>query len=123
VAEGPPPPFWGEFPLVPLVVLAGIIVMVIGMFTANPVRVVIGLALGSLGGLELAIREHFSGYRSHTALLAGIGFAVTIGVTGYWFQWVVWVCLLAGAAVFAALAWLLRRRFVAASGGYAFKLR
>ena len=30
-----------------------------------------GLALGSLGGLELSIREHFAGYRSHTAMLAG----------------------------------------------------
>ena len=30
-----------------------------------------GLALGSLAGLELSIREHFAGYRSHTLLLAG----------------------------------------------------
>lgn len=106
-----------------LVVLAGLIVMVIGMFTANPVRVVIGLGLGSLGGLELAAREHLSGYRSHTTLLAGVGFAVTIGVTGYGLRWAVWVCLLAAVAVFAVLAWLLRRRFITASGGFAVKLR
>ena len=29
-----------------------------------------GLVLGSLAGLELAAREHFAGYRSHSSLLA-----------------------------------------------------
>lgn len=121
--DGPPPPVWGSFPLVQLVVLGGLILMLVGLFTANPTRVLIGLGLGSLGGLELAVREHLSGFRSHTVLLAGVGFAVTIGVTGYGFRFAVWICLLAAAAVFAALAWLLRHRFRAASGGLAYKLR
>ncbi|MCO5315307.1 MAG: hypothetical protein M9938_03970 [Solirubrobacterales bacterium] len=106
-----------------LVVLAGLILMVVGLFTSNPVRVLIGLGLGSLGGLELAVREHFSGYRSHTTLLAGVGFAVTIGVTGYGMRLAAWICLLAGLAVFGAVAWLLRRRFMTASGGLGFRLR
>ena len=29
-----------------------------------------GLVLGSLAGLELAAREHFASYRSHSSLLA-----------------------------------------------------
>ena len=32
---------------------------------------VFGMALGSLGGLDTALREHFAGYRSHTTLIAG----------------------------------------------------
>lgn len=122
-SEGPPPPIWGDFPLSQLVVLGGLILLAVGVFTSNPTRVLIGLGLGSLGGLELAVREHFSGYRSHTTLLAGIGFAITIGVTGYWFRWVVWLCLLAAVAVFAIAAWLCRRQFIKASGGHAYKLR
>lgn len=121
--DGPPPPIWGSFPLSQLVVLGGLILLAVGVFTSNPTRVLIGLGLGSLGGLELAVREHFSGYRSHTTLLAGIGFAITIGVTGYWFRWVVWACLLAALAVFAISAWLFRHRFIKASGGRAYKLR
>ena len=40
-----------------------------------------GLALGSLAGLELSVREHFAGYRSHTLLLAGaVGVATLIGL-------------------------------------------
>ena len=31
-----------------------------------------GLALVSVAALELAIREHFAGYRSHTTLLAAV---------------------------------------------------
>lgn len=122
-ADGPPPPVWGSFPLSQLVVLGGLILLVIGIFTSSPARVLIGLGMGSLGGLEQAAREHFSGYRSHTTLLAGIGFAVAIGITGYWLRWVIWVCLLAGIAAFAVAAWLLRRRFITASGGHTYKLR
>ena len=32
----------------------------------------IGLGLAGLGGLELAIREHFAGFRSHSMLLGGV---------------------------------------------------
>ena len=42
-----------------------------------------GLALGSLAGLELSIREHFGGYRSHTALLAGAAGVATLALLFY----------------------------------------
>ena len=38
----------------------------------GPLLIGIGLGLAALGGLELAIREHFAGFRSHSALLAGV---------------------------------------------------
>ena len=44
---------------------------------------VTGLALGSLAGLELSIREHFAGYRSHTATLAGAAGVAVLAVLFY----------------------------------------
>src|SRR3954463_1389384 len=71
--EAPPPP-WGSFPLTEMVVLLALIFGVIGFIRFNThsgkVMVVAAMCLGSLGGLEVSIREHFGGYRSHTTLLA-----------------------------------------------------
>ena len=55
--------------------LVGIVLAVIGFVIGGdrgPAFIVTGLALGSIGGLELSIREHFAGFRSHSALLAGV---------------------------------------------------
>jgi hypothetical protein len=78
--EDRPPAPWGSFPLVELCVLGGLILMALGFLVVRGERgatmVVGGLALASLGGLELSIREHFAGFRSHTTLLAAAtGFA------------------------------------------------
>ena len=72
--EAPKSP-WHPFPLVELAILAGLVLVVIG-FASDPGEpratfLLGGLALVSIASLELAIREHFAGYRSHTALLAG----------------------------------------------------
>jgi hypothetical protein len=57
-------------------VLAGIVLLVLGLINnGSPhgrAMLVAGLALGSLGGLDTAAREHFSGFKSHTAVLAGV---------------------------------------------------
>src|SRR5215218_4416067 len=77
--ERPPAP-WGSFPLVEICVLLAIVFLIAGFViggTRGGTMVFAGLALGSLAGLELAIREHFAGFRSHTTLLAG---AVTVFV-------------------------------------------
>lgn len=77
--ERPPAP-WGTFPLVEILVLVALVMIAIGFITGgdrSPVLLATGLALGSLAGLELSIREHFAGYRSHTLLLAG---AVGVGI-------------------------------------------
>ncbi len=77
--ERPPAP-WGSFPLVEIVVLVALVMLAVGFFAGGdrgPVLLGTGLALGSLAGLELSVREHFGGYRSHTLLLAGaVGVAV-----------------------------------------------
>ena len=40
------------------------------------------MALGSLAGLELSVREHFAGYKSHSTVLAGT-VAVVAAALGY----------------------------------------
>src|SRR5918997_1263906 len=78
---------WGRFPLSELVIMAGIIVIFWGLFSGGDEgneRVGAGLVLASLGGGELALREHLGGYRSHSSLLAGMAglVAVTVVVIG-----------------------------------------
>ena len=83
-----------------------------------------GLVLGSLAGLELAVREHFAGYRSHTLLLAGaIGVAVVAGlyVTGGDRSRA--IALLAGVVVFAAFVWPSPRPSAGAPAGRSFASR
>lgn len=73
---------WGSFPLVELVTLVGVVLLVLGFFVVKgdqgAVMVVVGVALASLAGLELSIREHFAGYRSHTLLLSGVAAAIVL---------------------------------------------
>jgi hypothetical protein len=85
VDERPPAP-WGSFPLVEICVLVGIVFLVLGFVgdeSRRPLFIGTGLALGSLGGLELSIREHFAGYRSHSTILAGFCALVVLGVLYY----------------------------------------
>ncbi|MGB0119640.1 MAG: hypothetical protein WBP55_01650 [Solirubrobacterales bacterium] len=120
--EEPPAP-WGKFPLVELSVLVGLILIVIGAIGQNPTQLGIGLALGSLGGLELSIREHFAGYRSHTTLLAGVVFVLGAGVSYFLLGMIHWQCLVIGFTL-GGVSWgLLRKAFVKASGGLTYKLR
>jgi hypothetical protein len=123
-SERPPPP-WGSVPLSELVILIGIVVMVWGFLSGadrGEERVAAGLLLASLGGGELALREHLAGYRSHSALLAGVAaFAVVTAVALALGPVKVWVLLIAGAAVFAAAFYWMRELFKRRSGGLGFR--
>lgn len=119
--ERPPAP-WGSFPLAELTVLAGIVMLVIGIAGGSPTALEVGVVLGAIGGLEVSIREHFAGYRSHTTLLAGLVFVVVTGGLFYLGGLILAVCLGVGAVAFAASFLALRRAFRRASGGYAFKM-
>ena len=123
--ERPPAP-WGSFPLVEVVVLGAIGLFVAGLIVRGArggVMLVSALVLGSLAGLELSIREHFAGYRSHTTLLAGAAgvgsamlsfFALGRGTGRF-------VFLPLGLVVFAAAFWALRQAFKRRSGGLGFR--
>lgn len=88
----------------------------IGMVRGGGPALYVGLIVLALGVVEFTAREHFSGYRSHTTLLAAIpalavvtALEVTIGAPSS-------RILLAAVfvPVFGLLFYLLRRRFMVA---------
>jgi hypothetical protein len=122
--ERPPAP-WGSFPLVELAVLAGVVLLVAGFLVQGSQGVTMiaaGAVLGSIAGLELSIREHFGGYRSHTFLLAGAVAVAVLAVlallTSLWLPIALAIALAAFAAATVALTRAFQRR-----SGRAFKLR
>jgi hypothetical protein len=124
IDERPPAP-WGNFPLSELVILLGIVLMAWGLFSWDSegnLRFAAGLALASLGGLELSLREHLAGYRSHTSLLSGaVAFiAVTVLALGPGPNRV-WVLVVIGAAVFGLAFYAFRELFKRRSGGLGFR--
>ena len=120
---------WGSFPLIELSVLAGLIMLILGFFVVDgdraPILIVAGLALGSIGGLDHAIREHFAGYASHTFLLAGVPALIVLAALFYAGPDSLPAAARAAiaVAVFGAAAWLLAREFSRRSGGQRFKVR
>lgn len=119
--ELPPAP-WGSFPLAELTVLAGILALAVGLIGGHRTAIGVGVVLAGLGGLEVAVREHFAGYRSHTTLLAGTVFVLVTGGLFYLGGLILAVCLGVGAAAFLVSFTALRRAFQRASGGLSFKV-
>lgn len=119
----PPPPLWGNLPLTQLTVLIGLVLLLIGFITGNKTQMVVGLILGSLGGFELAMREHFAGYRSHTTLLAGVVFVIVTGLLFFVAKLILWQGLLIGLIVAVGTFWLLLQQFRKASGGLSYRVR
>jgi ABC-type siderophore export system fused ATPase/permease subunit len=103
-------------------VLAGIVMLAIGIFAKSATALGVGVVLAGLGGLATAANEHFAGFRSHTTLLAGTVFVVVVGGLFYLAGLVLAVCLAVGAVAFLATFLLLRRAFQRASGGLSFKV-
>lgn len=113
--ERPPAP-WGSFPLVEIAVLVGIVMLVAGFVIGGgqgSLAIGTGLVLASLGGLELSIREHFAGYRSHSLLLAGFASVVVLALLFYAAPDSVPVGarIAIGVAVFGGGAWALAQAF------------
>jgi hypothetical protein len=124
--EDRPPAPWGSFPLVELMVLLGLGFLVAGFLTGGfkgGVMVGGGILLASLAGLELSVREHWAGYRSHTLVLAGASGVATVAALSVAASGLdPAVRVGAGVAVLLAAALYLRRIFQSRSGGKSFKL-
>jgi hypothetical protein len=121
--ERPPAP-WGSFPLSELVILVGIVLIAWGALSGSggEEMLVAGLVIASLGGGELALREHLAGYRSHSSLLAGVAAFVAVSVVALGLGPVkVWVLFLLGVAVFGATFYAMRELFKRRSGGLGFR--
>ena len=126
IDERPPAP-WGKFPLVELVVLLALILLPLSFVVGGSrgrVMLTGALVLGSLAGLELSIREHFGGFRSHTTLLAGVAafaaMAITYFAAGRGTLARTLLVPVAGL-VFVIGFWLLRQAFKRRSGGLGFR--
>ncbi len=77
VGERPQAP-WHPWPLSESLILVGAVATLIGFARGGAGRPVLFAGLGAvvLGTLEFTIREHLSGYRAHTSLLAVIPTAI-----------------------------------------------
>jgi hypothetical protein len=123
--EDRPPAPWGSFPLSELIILLGIGLMTWGLLSWNSegnLRFGAGLALASLGGLELSVREHLAGYRSHSSLLAGAVALIAVSVLALGpGPHVAWALLAIAAVVFGLAFYGLRELFKRRSGGLGFR--
>lgn len=122
--EAPVAP-WGSFPLVELCVLAAILLAVAGFVIgggAGNVLLVGAVLIGSVAGLEVAIREHLGGYRSHTVVLAGTLAAATLALSIVAKIDRVTILPIA-AGVFAAGCFAFRALFKRRSGGFGMRVR
>ncbi|MDQ6732452.1 MAG: hypothetical protein M3022_19725 [Actinomycetota bacterium] len=111
-----PEGLFGPLPVSELAMLIGVIALVIGFLNGGGPVVIVGLVIIALGVLEVTAREHFTGYRSHSTLLAAIPAvaleAAVVGVVGAPSQRALLIVFV--APVFAVLFWWLRHRFTAA---------
>jgi hypothetical protein len=119
-SERPAAP-WGSFPLAELAILGGIVALAIGVFGNSPTAIGVGVVLAGIGGLEVALREHLAGFRSHTTLLAGFVFVAVVALLFYAAGQLLAVALAIGAVAFVASFIGLRRVFRHASGGLTFR--
>lgn len=125
-ANDRPPALWGDFPLSEIVIFVGLLLLIAGFFVSPPqgfVMIAVGLALGSLAGLELSVREHFAGYRSHTLVLSAAVGVPLFGVLFVATKVPVPICIAAGAVAFGGSAWFFTQAFRRRSGGAPFRLR
>jgi hypothetical protein len=113
--ERPPSPF-GGLPVSEVAIFVGAIGLIVGIIQQGGAALIAGSIVCTLGVLEITIREHFSGYRSHTILLAGVPAVVAevlfVSVIGEPNPRLLLLAIV--IPIFSVLFWLLRKRFAVA---------
>lgn len=111
-----PKALWHPLPITELLILIGIVVAVIGLINGSIPMTVGGLVILGSASTELAYREHFAGYRSHSAMLASV--VAVVGVTAVAFlgsrigiNIPPWLLAVAAVGAFGGLFAALRRGF------------
>jgi RsiW-degrading membrane proteinase PrsW (M82 family) len=104
------------------------VILVVGLLSEGTNQAILigtGLLLCSVAGLELAIREHLGGYRSHTLVLAAVPAVAVLGVLFYLAPAGIGppIRLAIAAAVFGLCAWGFTVAFRNRSGGYNFRVK
>ncbi len=120
--EAPKPP-WAPFPLVEVLIVTGLVFVVVGLVMGQQGRTVLGfgIAVICVASLEVAIREHVTGFRSHSMLLALIPTAIAVAVSWFAAELTVLVRLGITVAVFLISFLALREVFRRRSGGLSFR--
>jgi hypothetical protein len=113
--ERPPSPF-GGLPVSEIAIFVGAIGLIVGLIQGGAAALITGVVVCTLGVVEITAREHFSGYRSHTILLAAlpavaaeVAFVAIVGEPNPRL-----LLLLVIVPVFSAMFWFLRKRFLIA---------
>ncbi len=116
-----PRPPWHPLPLAEILILAGAIALVVGLgrgpTTGGRTPLLLGVAAVGLGTIEFSLREHLSGFRSHTLLLALLPVVVfhtlvVLGVSAFTpvTHVITFATLVADVAVFFIVVRVLRLR-------------
>ena len=108
-----PPGVFGGLPISEFAIFAGLICLVVAGINHGAATIEVAILLVALGTTEVAAREHLSGFRSHTTMLALMPaviveaiYALVIGVPTQR------ILLLAPVVpIFAICYWALRRHF------------
>jgi len=121
MGERPQAP-WHPLPLSELLILVGVIGAVVAWsrgIASNGSLLAVGIAAVLIGTVEFTLREHLSGYRSHTIMLALLPAVVfhsvvvlLVSALGSVPRWLNVVLLPLDGALFAVLFKLLRARFL-----------
>lgn len=108
-----PAGIFGGVPVSEFAIFAGIVALVVGMINHGGPALEVGVIVMGLGVTEVTAREHFSGFRSHTTLLALMPavvleavYALVVGVPNRRI-----LLLVPVIPIFALAYWLLRRHF------------
>jgi hypothetical protein len=120
VRDGVPRPdaVWAPFPLTEIGMAVGLVLFLVGFVGSAPAVFVAGVGVLVVVVCELCLREHLSGFRSHSILLGLLPVTVVhLGIVyGGVATWRGPVALALDLLVAGALAWWLQRRFVIAQG-------
>jgi hypothetical protein len=133
VGERPQAP-WHPLPLSELLILIGAIGTIVAWrrgIEHNSALLLVGIGAVAIGTIEVSVREHLSGYRSHTIILAllppivmhsGVVLLV-LAVAPPVPRWLIVALLPVDGALFAFLFKVLRARFLDARRERTFALR
>ncbi|PTL56562.1 hypothetical protein C7Y72_16570 [Paraconexibacter algicola] len=115
-----PDALWHPLPVTETLIFLGLVGVLYGFFTQTPPALFVGIGLVSVAAVELAIREHFAGYRSHSSLLAALA-GVLVALPLYFTSLPGEALLVVAALVGAGAFQVLRTAFARQAGGLTFR--
>lgn len=121
--EAPKPP-WAPVPLTEICILGGAVLLVAGLLGGGGSRALLlgfGFALVFIATVELTLREHLAGYRSHSVLLAGCAAAAVLAILAFGTGLSRPLLVGVAAIVFAVVLMVMRKIFSSRSGGMSWR--